>query len=272
MEADALHNAITKLYAAPIADFIRARDTLAKELRSAGDRDASSVVKSLRKPSRAAWALNRVAHEQPERLAALEHAITELSDAHAGNADVRSAMAALRAAVRKYAVEAEAECRRVGFSLDIGDLSNAILAVLGQPRSYADFRSGRLTELPEPGGLDFLTSLPARPHLEVASSAAPPLPADPAEAAAASEQSRLAAEALQAAQSAAAAAAAALVQADSDVAAAQAQLRTAESEMQAALQRREFARRTKEAANAELRTAEAASHAADRRLNSIISN
>ena len=272
-EAGSLQDAIASLYAASLADFIRVRDALGKELRSAGKRDAASAVKSLRKPSRPAWALNFVANEQPEISLALEEAVAEIVDAHAGNRDVRSAMVTLRAAVRDYAIQAAAASRGAGFSLDIGDLSSAILAVLGHPRSYDEFRSGRLTDVPEAGGLDFLTSLPARPRLQVSSSQTRSRPSfDPAEAAAAQEQARVASEALHAARSAAEAAAAAFEEVDSEVSAAQAKVRAAESELKAALQHREFARRTKEATSAELRNAEAASHAADRRLENLTSN
>ena len=46
--------------------FIAARDALAKELRSRGERDAATEVKTLRRPTVAAWALNQVArHDAP---------------------------------------------------------------------------------------------------------------------------------------------------------------------------------------------------------------
>lgn len=266
IDSRSLQDAIERLYASSFADFIRVRDALAKELRSAGKRDAALMVKGLRKPSRAAWALNRVAHVQPDTLVALAKAVAEIVDAHAGAGDLRAAMVTLRTAVRDVATHAAEASRSAGFSLDIGDLTNGIHAVLGHPSSYDELRTGRLTDVPEAGGLDFLTSLPARPRLEVSSSAtqsSPPL--DPAEDAAAQEQARLASEALQAARSAAEAAAAALAEADSDVSVAQERLRAAESELKAALQRREFASRTKDAASIELRNAEAVSHAADQR-------
>lgn len=262
-----LQSALAGLYAGPLADFIRVRDALAKELRSAGNRDAASSVKGLRKPSRTAWALNRVVHEQPEALSALEVAVADLVDAHVGHGDVRAAIATLRGAIRDYATLATEESRGAGSKLDVGDLSNSLLGVLGDPGSYDDLRSGRLTDIPAVGGLDFLTSLPARPMIEVSSSEPPSAPAvDSAEAAAAREQARLAADAVETARVAAEAAATALSEAESDVSAALAKVRVAESELRAAEQRREFARRTKESASGELRNAEAASQAAERRL------
>ena len=269
--ATSVQRAIDRLYARPLTDFISARDALAKELRAAGDREAASAVKSLRKPSRAAWALNRVAHQEPDSLTALDTAVAGIVAAHTGDGDVRAAMATLRNAVRDYATVAAAGSRSAGVNLDAGELSNALLAVLGNPDSYGELRSGRMSEVPDAGGLDFLASLPARPHLEVsASRQTAPQTVDPAEAERARKEARLAAETLESARVAAEAAAAALADADTDVAIAQEELRLAESELKAAQQRREFARRTNEVAAAELRHAEAVSREAERRLESSV--
>lgn len=271
MEKAALQDAIAALYGGPFADFIRARDDLARALRTGGDREAASAVKSLRKPSRPAWALDRIAQQQPGTLSALEDAVGEIVDAHAGKGDVRAAMATLREAVRGYATQAAEEARSAGFSLESGDLSNAVLAVLGNPDSWDELRRGQLVDVPEAGGLDFLAALPARPRLEVSSyRSAPAAPAvDPAEAAAAREQARLSTEAVERARAAAEAATGALADAETEIASAQEKLRSAESELKEALQRREFARRAKESAAAELRTAEAADQEAQRRLRSL---
>lgn len=270
--SESLQRAIGELYVSPLADFIRSRDGLAKELRSAGDRDAALQVKNLRKPSRPAWALNRVVHQAPESLSALEAAVAEIVDAHAGTGDVRVAMATLRGAVRECATLAAAECQTAGLNLDIGELSNAILAVLGNPSTYDELRSARLTDVPEAGGLEFLTSLSARPKFEVSGPTPSRADVDPAEAAAVREQARLAAEALETARSAAAAAAAALNEAESELAAARDKARLAEAELKTAEQRREFARRTKESASDELRVAEGVSREAERRLESVVSS
>ena len=269
--ATSAQRAIDRLYAGPLTDFISARDALAKELRATGDRDAASAVKSLRKPSRAAWALNRVAHQEPESLTALDSAVAGIVAAHSGVGDVRAAMATLRNAVRDYATTAAAGSRSAGINLDVGELSNAILAVLGNPDSYDQLRSGRVSDVPDAGGLDFLATLPTRPQLEVSSPRqAASETVDPAEAERAREEARLAAEALDAARVAAEAAAAALGDADTDVARAQEMLRHAESELKAAQQRREFAHRSREAAAAELRHAEAACREAEHRLESSV--
>jgi hypothetical protein len=50
---------IERLYAVPLDEFVAARNELAKRLTKAGDRDAATRVKGLRKPTVGAWALNQ---------------------------------------------------------------------------------------------------------------------------------------------------------------------------------------------------------------------
>jgi hypothetical protein len=56
------------LYGLPLEEFTPARDALAKELKAAGRKDEAAEVKSLRKPSLAAWALNRAARDHPDAI------------------------------------------------------------------------------------------------------------------------------------------------------------------------------------------------------------
>lgn len=76
MEASA--RAPEDLYGLPLEEFTPARDALAKELKAAGQKDEAAEVKKLRKPSLAAWALNRVARENPEAIEALRGAGADL--------------------------------------------------------------------------------------------------------------------------------------------------------------------------------------------------
>jgi hypothetical protein len=69
------------LYGLPLEEFTPARDALAKELKAAGQKDEAAEVKSLRKPSVAAWALNRVAREHPDAIEGLRAAGAEVRSA-----------------------------------------------------------------------------------------------------------------------------------------------------------------------------------------------
>lgn len=264
-----LRAAIARLYAGPLDEFIRGRDALAKELRSARDRDAAAAVKGLRKPSRPAWALNRVA-QGPTHLPAVLAALAGLVDAHTGSGDPRTAMTALRSAVRGFATAAEAASHSAGFSLDAARLSNAVIAVVADPAALKELQGGYLAEVPAAGSLDYLTLLPVRPKLEVSHSSRPvDAGPDPAEFAALREQARLANEEFEAAKRNAGAAAAFLSNAESERASASEQLRIAQAELEAAEQRLRFAHRDNEAAIAELNKAEARFHEVSTRLSSL---
>ena len=76
MEASA--RAPEDLYGLPLEEFTPARDALAKELKAAGQKDEAAEVKRLRKPSLAAWALNRVARDHPDAIGRLQEAGIDL--------------------------------------------------------------------------------------------------------------------------------------------------------------------------------------------------
>ena len=61
---------LDRLYSVPLEQFTVERDALARALRS-HDKEAAARVKSLRRPTVTAWALNRLARDSPGELAAL---------------------------------------------------------------------------------------------------------------------------------------------------------------------------------------------------------
>src|SRR5690606_20750132 len=81
----------TRIYGGRLEEFVQRRDTLARELRSSGERDAANAVKALRKPSRIAWALDQGAIEMPGSLAALADAAADLVTAQSSGGDARAA-------------------------------------------------------------------------------------------------------------------------------------------------------------------------------------
>ena len=264
-ESDALNTVLAALYCGPLEDFIRSRDALAKELRSAGNRDAAAAAKAARKPSRPAWALNAGVHADGAALAGLEDAVALTLQAQAEGGDVRAAMGVLRAAVRDLARAGEEAASRAGQSIDAAALASAILAVLGRPDSFDRLRHGLLTDIPEAGGLDFLANLPAPARTAPApvrvQAPAPPGPDPDAEARARAART---AEALAVAEAAAAAATGRQQEAEADLAQAQERARRAQADLEAAEQRLAHARSDAEAAAAALRQAEADNEEAQR--------
>jgi hypothetical protein len=103
---------IDVLYGLPLEDFVARRDALAKKLRAGDDREGAAEVKRLAKPTRAAWAVNRLARERPDEIQALVEAGEALAGAQEallGGADadvLRGAAEAARALVDALAGQA----------------------------------------------------------------------------------------------------------------------------------------------------------------------
>jgi hypothetical protein len=164
-----MERAIAGVYQGPLEEFVQRRDTLVKDLRSAGDREAAAAVKALRKPSRAAWALNMVAVQGETTMRRLDAAIEQTLQAQTSGGDVRAAAAQLRESVDAFGTAAALVAERAGYPLEPAGLASAVLAVLGRQDSFRDLRRGLLAEVPEGGGLDFLATLPTvlpRPNAE----------------------------------------------------------------------------------------------------------
>jgi hypothetical protein len=108
------------LYGLPVEEFTKARDELAKELRNAGKKDAADEVKSLRKPSVSAWAVNQAVRRRPQDAKALVKAGDELRKAQRGvvsgrdPAQLREATTAHRRLVEELTEEARAALEERG--------------------------------------------------------------------------------------------------------------------------------------------------------------
>ena len=123
-DSEDLEGRLDALYAADPEGFVAARKRLATELRAAGRREEARRVAALRRPTRPAWALNRLALGHPDRIEALVAAGEQLRRAHEellAGADPR---AVARASQERRAV--------------ISALADEALGVLGAP--------GRATE------------------------------------------------------------------------------------------------------------------------------
>jgi hypothetical protein len=101
-----------RLYGLPLMDFTAARNSLAAQLRAEGDGEGAAAVRALRKPSRAAWAVNSLVRAEPELVEALLGAGGELRQAHRqaasgrGADQLRAAADAERAAVERLMARA----------------------------------------------------------------------------------------------------------------------------------------------------------------------
>lgn len=154
-----LVTAILAVYRAPFEEFIGRRDALAKHLRADKRRDDAALVKALRKPSRMAWVLDGIAHEDPISIGRLAAAI---GVAQTG-ADLRAALETVKEAVRAVAAVGARVAVRAGHPIEPSELAAAIHAIIGDASAFAEFRAGRLVDVPRGGGLDQLLALTASP-------------------------------------------------------------------------------------------------------------
>ena len=153
--------AVDRLQAIPLEDFVDERKRLAKELRSAGDREGAAELAKLPKPTPPAWALNHFAREQPDAMGAwLDVAEALRTESAAPGAGLREAMAAHREATGQL-VKAVRDLARPGgkpLSEPMLERVRALLqAALTDPEQAERLRAGRIAE----GGDDDDLALPA---------------------------------------------------------------------------------------------------------------
>lgn len=149
-----------ELFDLPPDEFVAARDALAKRLKADGDKDASSAVKVLRRPTVAAWAVNQIARSTAGRkdIAALLQVGDRLRDAHdallegKGDGAVREATAERRKLVAKLTKAAVATLGTGGESQHDA-INHTFDAAVADPEAGLAVRAGRLSrELEAPAG------------------------------------------------------------------------------------------------------------------------
>ena len=155
-----LETALLAVYHGPFDEFISRRDALAKQLRAAKRREDADRVKALRKPSRTAWVLDTVVHEDPAVIEQLVKAINAAQTVQSG-ADLRAAVETIRTAIRAVAAVGARVAIRAGQPIDANALVTALHAVIGETKAFNDLRAGRLIDVPDGGGLDILAALPS---------------------------------------------------------------------------------------------------------------
>jgi hypothetical protein len=163
-----LDREIDALYTGSPESFVAARDALAKRLREDGSAEEAAAVKALRRPTVAACALNRLAHERPKSLQPLFDLARDLRKAQRGAlSGLRGA--ALREAVRRRRSVVDALADEALALLEAGGrpaesqreaITRTLEAASADPGSADAVRAGRLErELQRPTGFGELTGL-----------------------------------------------------------------------------------------------------------------
>ena len=155
-------DAVDRLYRLPPDEFVAARDELARQLRTSGERGQAADVKGLRRPSVAAWALNQVARQRPDDIEALVEIADELRRAQeqaltGGDADdLRKVSRRRRELVSQLTETATTVLARTGRDarVQVPGITAILDAAVANPGVADALRSGRLVAEPEPGDLD----------------------------------------------------------------------------------------------------------------------
>ncbi len=155
--ASSVGDVLDNLYSLDPDEFTGARNEAAKRLRTEGDKAGSELIKGLRKPTAAAWAVNQLSRRVPKQVDELLEAGGALRSAQraalsgSGKA-LREATQRRRAAVAKLLDEASAVFRDAGRNpAPHVDAVRSSLEAASTDEATGDLvRSGRLTKEVEP--------------------------------------------------------------------------------------------------------------------------
>src|SRR5712671_5779119 len=165
-----MNDRLRDLYAVPPAEFVAARDALAKELRAAKHEAGAKEVASLRRPTAPVWAVNQLARRSPAEVEHLLETSERVRGAQlrgAGGDALRAAMADQRAAMAKLERGAEQVLRGAGLQASPGALrtvQSTLQAAATGPRELREaLRSGTMREALEPTGFEALLGAGMKP-------------------------------------------------------------------------------------------------------------
>ncbi|HYR18904.1 MAG TPA: hypothetical protein VEQ15_05390, partial [Myxococcales bacterium] len=151
------------LFAVPPAEFVAARDALAKELRAGGREAEAKEVASLRRPTAPVWAVNQLGRRAPAEVDELLDSSERLQEAQlrgAGGDELRAAMARQRAALAKLERGAEQVLRGAGLQASPGAIrtvQSTLQAAATGPREMRErLRNGTIREALQPAGFEAL--------------------------------------------------------------------------------------------------------------------
>ncbi len=154
---------IDDLYSLPGAEFVAARDALARELAKDGRKEDAAAVRALRRPTQAAEVLNAIARsdrKRVDRLVKAGHALRtalergDRAKVEKARDDIRDTTEALVEAAR-----AQGGGERV-----VNDVTATLRAAAADDQAAAQLRAGRLERPLDPPGFDVLAGLAFAPQ------------------------------------------------------------------------------------------------------------
>jgi len=175
---------LRELFAVPPAEFVAARDALAKELRASRREDEAKEVEIQRRPTAPVWAVNQLARRAPADVEELLDSSERVEKAQlrgAAGDELRAAMTAQRAALAKLERGAEQILRGAGLQSSpaaLRTVQSTLQAAATGPKEIRDrLRNGMVQEALEPAGFEALLGAgvaPGRQGHKTSHSTSPP--------------------------------------------------------------------------------------------------
>lgn len=177
--ADHSDRHLDEIYGAPLSEFTRSRDRVARQLVDAGRQAEANQIKRLRKPSAPLWVVNQLARRDPASLGRFIEAVDRLKRAHQkGAGEVAQATTDQRAALAALLERAEGIVAAASMKPSPAmtqRISNTLLGAAADRQLQRALRQGRLTEEQAGPGFEVLAGARLR-----AVPAAPPSAEQPA--------------------------------------------------------------------------------------------
>lgn len=159
------------LWGLPLEEFTAGRDALAKRLRADGRRDEAAEVAALRKPSVAAWVVNRLARDHRDDVRELVNAAEAIRAGHR-DGDERFRETADR--LTRSAREVLSEAGRPASDAVLREVATTLRA--GAAEAPEELVAGRLTHALEPSGFAAMAGAVSRERPARAAPAPAPKP------------------------------------------------------------------------------------------------
>ena len=145
-----LDDAAEELYAGSPDDFVERRTALVAQARAARDRPLAKEIGALRRPTRTAWLLNRLARDDAAGVEALLALAGQLEDAQrrGSGPDLRRLSAERRTLVDRLARDAVRRGTEAGYAAAesaLQEVGQSLQSALGDPGTAEQLRRGRLT-------------------------------------------------------------------------------------------------------------------------------
>jgi hypothetical protein len=167
----ALDDDIDRLYGLPLEEFTAARNQLAAALKKEGNAEEAERVKSLRKPSISAWAVNQLARKERMQVRSLVTSAERLRKAQAGllrggdAEELRASVERQREVVGALVKRAKELLREAGHpatDATLEHIRDTLTAVAGDEEGGQLVQEGRLETDLDPAGFGPMTAA-ARP-------------------------------------------------------------------------------------------------------------